>query len=241
MFAWIVVSGLAVGLLSVGRDRANRVAWMQWMSRRFLRLLGCTVHVTGKIPRRGLVVSNHLGYVDILVIGSACPCVFVAKSDVRGWPVFGFLARLAGTVFVRRKAPADASRQVETMGSVLRGGHPMVLFPEGTSSGGESVLPFRSSLLQAAIANGLEMIPAAIHYRVAPPTVVERDIAFWADMKLPAHLWNLLGIGSFEALLAFGEPLSPDSDRKDACRRLHQAVEKIHAAIKPTGARLEKN
>jgi 1-acyl-sn-glycerol-3-phosphate acyltransferase len=117
----------------------------------------------------------------------------------------------------------------------------MVLFPEGTSSGGESVLPFRSSLLQAAIANDLVMIPAAIHYRVDQPALVERDIALWGDMKLPVHLWNLLGIRSFEALLAFGEPLSPNSDRKEACRRLHQAVENIHAAIKPTAQHSENN
>jgi 1-acyl-sn-glycerol-3-phosphate acyltransferase len=235
-FGGIVASGIVVACLSFlfGRGLERRAEWMQWMSRRFLGMMGCKVHVTGQIPHRGLVASNHLGYVDILVIGSVCPCVFVAKSDVSGWPIFGLLARLAGTVFVRRKAPADAARQVETLGSVLRRGHAMVLFPEGTSSGGETVLPFRSSLLQAAIANDLEIIPAAIHYRVDQPAMVERDIAFWADMKLPAHLWNLLGIESFEALLAFGDPLSPDSDRKEMCRRLHQAVENIHASIKPT-------
>jgi 1-acyl-sn-glycerol-3-phosphate acyltransferase len=242
-FGGIVVSGILVAFISFlfGRGLERRAEWMQWMSGRFLAMLGCKVHVTGQIPRRGLVASNHLGYVDILVIGSVCPCVFVAKSDVRGWPVFGLLARLAGTVFVRRKAPADAARQVQTLGSVLRGGHPMVLFPEGTSSGGESVLPFRSSLLQAAIANDLVMIPAAIHYRVDQPALVERDIALWGDMKLPVHLWNLLGIRSFEALLAFGEPLSPNSDRKEACRQLHQAVENIHAAIKPTAQHPENN
>lgn len=242
-FGWIVASGIVAACVSflIGGNRDRRAGWMQWMSRRLLRMLGCTVLVTGRIPGRGLVASNHLGYVDILVIGSVCPCVFVAKSDVHAWPVFGLLARLAGTVFVRRKAPADAARQVDALGSVLRGGHPVVLFPEGTSSGGESVLPFRSSLFQAAIAEDVKMIPAAIHYRVDPPFSVERDIALWGDMKLPLHLWNLLGIRSFEAVLAFGDPLAPGRDRKMACHQLQKAVEKIHMGIRPAGQNQKKN
>lgn len=233
-FGWIVSSGIVVAWVSFlfRRNLKRRAEWMQWMSGRFVGMLGCKVHVTGEIPRRGLVVANHLGYVDILVMGSVCPCVFVAKSDVREWPVFGLLARLAGTVFVRRKAPADAARQVDALGTVLRGGHPMVLFPEGTSSGGERVLPFRSSLLQAAVANDLEVTPGAIHYGVAPPATVEGDIALWGDMKLTSHLWNLLGIESFEARLAFGEPQPCGADRKETCRRLHRAVENIHSLIK---------
>lgn len=204
------------------------------MSKRFLRLLGCKASFTGEIPRRGLVVANHLGYVDILVIGSIFPCVFVAKSDVRDWPVFGLLARLAGTAFVRRKSPTDAARQVKALESVLSRGHPMVLFPEGTSSGGEAVLPFRSSLLQASIVTGLETIPAAIHYRVDPPATVEDSIAFWADMKLLNHLWKMLCIRSFEARVAFGKPLLPTNDRKETCRQLYQLVHDLLTEIKST-------
>lgn len=240
-FGWIVSSGIVVACVSLlfRRNLEHRAEWMQWMSGRFVGMLGCKVHVTGEIPRRGLVVANHLGYVDILVIGSVCPCVFVAKSDVREWPVFGLLARLAGTVFVRRKAPADAARQVDALGAVLRGGHPMVLFPEGTSSGGERVLPFRSSLLQAAVANDLEVTPAAIHYRVAPPATVEGDIALWGDMKFAAHLWNLLGIGSFEAHVVFGDPLPCGRDRKETCRQLQRTVEILHDSVKKNVSRGE--
>ena len=232
MFAWIVLSGLVVGLLSVGRDRASRVAWMQWMSRRFLRLLGCRVQVSGEIPRAGLVVANHLGYVDILVLGSVCPCVFVAKSDVERWPVFGLLAQMAGTVFVKRKVPLDSRRQVGILADVLREGHPLVLFPEGTSSGGAEVLPFRSSLLEAASASGSETVAAALHYRVPAPALVERDIAFWADMKLPQHLWNLLGIASFEAVVAFGALRVPEPNRKAECLSLQREVESILASVR---------
>lgn len=232
MFAWIVASGLAAGLLSTGHDRANRVKWMQWMSSRFLRLLGCRVRVSGEIPRAGLVVANHLGYVDILVLGSVCACVFVAKSDVEQWPVFGRLAQMAGTVFVKRKVPLDSRRQVGILTDVLREGHPLVLFPEGTSSGGAEVLPFRSSLLEAATASGSETVAAALHYRVAAPALVERDIAFWADMKLPQHLWKLLGIKSFDAVVAFGAPRVPGPNRKAECHSLHREVESLLASVR---------
>ncbi len=232
MFAWVVVSGLAVGVRSASGDRSKRVVWMQWMSRRFLRLLGCRVRVHGQIPRAGLVVANHLGYVDILVLGSVCPCVFVAKSDVERWPVFGLLARMAGTVFVRRKVPMDSRKQVETLADVLREGHPLVLFPEGTSSGGSEVLPFRSSLLEAATASGGMTVPTALHYHVPAPALVERDIAFWADMKLPQHLWNMMAIGSFEAVVAFGTPRVPESNRKVECDSLHREVKALLASVR---------
>jgi 1-acyl-sn-glycerol-3-phosphate acyltransferase len=232
MFAWIVVSGLAVGAYSASGDRSNRVVWMQWMSRRFLQLLGCRVRVYGEIPRAGLVLANHLGYVDILVLGSICPCVFVAKSDVERWPVFGLLARMAGTVFVKRKVPMDSRRQVGVLARALGDGHPLVLFPEGTSSGGSQVLPFRSSLLEAATASACEIVPAALHYRVRAPALVERDIAFWADMKLPQHLWNMMAIGSFEAVVAFGTPRVPESNRKVECESLHREVKALLASVR---------
>jgi 1-acyl-sn-glycerol-3-phosphate acyltransferase len=232
IFVWIVVSGLAVGVRSASGDRSHRVMWMQWMSRRFLRLLGCRVKVTGEVPRTGLVVANHLGYVDILVLGSVCPCVFVAKSEVERWPVFGLLARMAGTVFVKRKVPMDSRRQVGTLADVIREGHPLVLFPEGTSSGGSEVLPFRSSLFEAATASGCMTVPAALHYQVPAPALVERDIAFWADMKLPQHLWNLLGIGSFEAVVAFGTPRVPEPNRKVECQSLHREVKALLVSMR---------
>lgn len=97
---------------------------------------------------KGLLVSNHLSYVDVLVIGAITPAIFVSKNEARHWPVFGALARLAGTIFVRRDKRTDVARLAAEIKNALDAGVLVVLFPEGTSSAGARVLPFKSALLQ---------------------------------------------------------------------------------------------
>jgi 1-acyl-sn-glycerol-3-phosphate acyltransferase len=109
-----------------------------------------------------LLVANHLSYLDIVLLSSLTPCVFVAKNEVKDWPVFGWFARLAGTVFVDRNDRRDAARANELIRSALREGALVVLFPEGTSSNGSTVLPFKSSLLQAAIGERVPFTGAAL-------------------------------------------------------------------------------
>src|SRR6185436_7426012 len=107
-----------------------------------LRLLAADIGSDGPCPRDGLLVSNHLSYLDILVLATLTPAVFVSKSEVKNWPVFGWFARMAGTIFLQRTRRADVVRISEEITTVLRGGHLVVLFPEGTSSNGRQVLPF---------------------------------------------------------------------------------------------------
>ena len=165
---WVIFSGMIALSWFLHREECretdSRIAWMQWMSRRFLSVLHCSVEVSGEVPRGGLIACNHLGYVDILVLGSVCPAIFVAKSDVREWPIFGWLASRAGTIFVSRNAPAKVAAQLQEMEQPLRDGRPVILFPEGTSSDGSQVLPFRSSLLESAIITGSPVTSAAIGY-----------------------------------------------------------------------------
>jgi 1-acyl-sn-glycerol-3-phosphate acyltransferase len=128
--------------------RRARALWLQVICKRLLRLWRTRIEVHGDVPFSGLVVSNHLTYLDILVICSTTPAVFVAKREISGWPVFGWFAILAGTVFVdrsRRSVVADVANEVK---QALGEGALVVLFPEGTSSDGSTVLPFRPSLLQ---------------------------------------------------------------------------------------------
>ena len=202
----------------------GKIAWMQWMSGRFLRLLGGSVSVRGSPPERGLVVCNHLGYVDILAIGSVCPAIFVAKNDVKAWPLFGWLTSLAGTHFVRRDSRLKAAHQVEGIASLLAEGHSLVLFPEGTSSAGTDVLPFRSSLLQAALSTGSSITPASITYRLKDGGAMAPGIAYWGEMTFLPHLLGLLSGKPFIALLNFGAPQIPDQGRKEAALQLHAQV-----------------
>lgn len=203
---------------------SGKIAWMQWMSCRFLRLLGGRVSVQGNPPERGLVVCNHLGYVDILVIGSVCPATFVAKNDVKAWPLFGWLTSLAGTHFVQRDSRLKAAHQIEGISSRLAEGHPLVLFPEGTSSAGTCVLPFRSSLLQAALSTGSSITPASVTYRLKKGGAIATGIAYWGEMTFLPHLLGLLSGKPFVALLNFGTPSMPDCGRKEAALQLHAQV-----------------
>ncbi len=179
---------------------------MHEMSRRLLRVVAGRVVIKGTPPERGMLVANHLGYVDVLALGSVMPAVFVAKSDVRAWPVFGALARRAGTVFVQRDKRTDVARCLAKMEQVLREGRRLVVFPEGTSSGGGSVLPFRTPLFEAALRSCSTLTPVAIRYTM-PAGDPSTEIAYWGDMHFVPHLWNLLGHHGFTVTLDFGEAL----------------------------------
>jgi 1-acyl-sn-glycerol-3-phosphate acyltransferase len=225
-------------LIREGGGERARIAWMQWMSRRFLALLHARVTVSGSIPAEGLIASNHLSYVDILVIGSLCPAIFVAKSDVDAWPVFGWLSRNAGTIFVSRDNPTEVPAQLGKMEKPLKEGIPVVLFPEGTSSDGSRVLPFRSSLLESAVRSGSPVTPAAIAYDLHGNGDPGREIAYWGDHSLTPHLINLLSKPGFDARITFGQSRPPESDRKREAARLHTEVNGLLGAI-PDG-RIER-
>jgi len=230
---WVILSGMAAlrwFLLRAFAPVTARIAWMQWMSRRFLSLLHCRVEVTGEVPVSGLIAANHLGYVDILVLGSVCPAVFVAKGDVDDWPAFGWLARNAGTIFVSRDNPAEVPDQLRRMEGPLRAGHPVILFPEGTSSAGSTVLPFRSSLLESAIRTGAAVTPASLAYDLHGEGSPGIEVAYWGEHVLVPHLMNLLSKPVFTARLSFGTTRSPESDRKREAAKLHAEVSLLHAA-----------
>ena len=232
---WVIASGMVSLAWFLKSERGGetdaRTAWMQWMSRRFLALLHCEVKVVGKVPESGLIACNHLGYVDILVIGSVSPAVFVAKSDVREWPIFGWLTSRAGTIFVSRNAPAQVASQLREMQQPLKEGRPVVLFPEGTSSDGSTVLPLRSSLFESVIATVSPITPAAIGYDLGGQGSVGAEVAYWGDHVLLPHLLNLLSKESFAAHLAFGTTRSPMPDRKQEAAVLRDEILALHRTL----------
>jgi 1-acyl-sn-glycerol-3-phosphate acyltransferase len=200
------------------------------LSRRLLRTLRVRLEVAGPVPRTGLVVCNHLGYLDIVVLAATAPTVFVAKSEVRSWPVFGWFAARGGTIFVERSRPASLVPVAESMEAALRAGARVVLFPEGTSSGGETVLPFKSSLLAAA--GPRPVGTAAIAYALGPDDGRPAEaVCYWGEMSLPAHLWQLLGRRRIFARVAFGLPAENGGppDRKALARDLHARVQRLRA------------
>ena len=205
---------------------ARRAGWLHASCARIARRLSLLPKTFGAMDGLGLTVSNHLTYLDILVYGAVRPFVFVAKSEVRRWPLLGTLASLGGTIFVDRERSvqvAEAGQQVE---QALRDGLAVLLFPEGTSSDGREVLPFRSPLFEPAIRTGASVTAAAIRYHAAD--AVERQVTYWGEMVFLPHLLRTLCVRGLAAEICFDSPCR-FSDRKTAARVTWQKVRGLRA------------
>jgi 1-acyl-sn-glycerol-3-phosphate acyltransferase len=200
-----------------------RAEWMRACSRRILTALNIEVKRHGVPPAGGLIAANHLGYIDIVVLGSAQPTVFLSKSEVRDWPVFGYLADCAGTLFIRREKKLDVARFDESFARVVNAGVILGIFPEGTSSDGHRVLPFHSSLFAAAAAAQWPVTPVWIGY-AATGGAVENDVCYWGDMTFFTHFLRLIRLEKITATVVYGGRITAGLDRKEMARQLHRQV-----------------
>jgi 1-acyl-sn-glycerol-3-phosphate acyltransferase len=206
------------------RTLERRAYWVQLCARRILKSLGIAYTVEGKPAARGLVVANHLSYLDIVVISAAMPCFFVAKVEIGGWPFFGRAARSGGTIFVDRGSLESAQSVARQMAERLvhTNSVPVLLFPEGTSTDGSEVLRFHSRLIDPATSLGAPITPTAIRYTIHDGTP-ERELCWYGDEKFVHHLWKVLGVSGFEAELQFGEP-RVYLDRRVAADTTHDEI-----------------
>jgi 1-acyl-sn-glycerol-3-phosphate acyltransferase len=202
---------------------AQRAAWLQQWCRFGLRMIGSSVIVEGRTPTHGLIVSNHLSYVDILVYSSIAPCVFVSKREVRSWPVFGWIATLAGSIYIDRRRPGDTHRVTSEMVRALEDEQPVVLFPEGTSSDGSAVLRFHSSLFEAAVTTEAPITAAYLAYEVSDGSVA-RDVCYWGNMRFPTHILRLFAIRHVQAHVRFSPTANTFNDRKIAAAATRSEV-----------------
>jgi len=234
-FAWEIVVVTFNYFLTAARapketERLERAAWLSRSSRRHLKIFGYTANVSGDIPQRGLLFTNHLSYLDVLAISSVTPAVFVSKAEVRHWPLFGWFAAIAGTVFVeraRRLQVGEVNREVE---AALAAGALVVIFPEGTSTNGESILPFRTSLLEPATHGSHEIHVGWLHYELEPGDGnAANDICYWGNHTFLPHAINILGKKSIHATLRFEKFQRTTDDRKELAKQLHAAVEELKA------------
>ncbi len=198
---------------------------------------GIRIRLWGEPPQHvpTLFVCNHVSYLDVPVLGFLCEGIFVAKSEVARWPFIGPVARLARTVFVDRN-PVSVAAQVATLRSRLAAGTSLFLFPEGTSSNGDRVLPFKSSLFDAAspvagAARPILVQPVALTYTTtacgrALTGGIEDCYAWHGDMDLLPHLWRVLGLAGVEVEVTFLEAVPSDgfTGRKGLARYCHGQV-----------------
>lgn len=175
---------------------ALKLMWLNW----FKAILGLQIRTTGNAPDFAcLTVSNHISWLDIIVLGCFSPAHFVAKSDILLWPVIGYLARQGGTIFVRRGDKNQIKAIAEEIIWLLKQNNKVIVFPEGTTTNGDSVLPFHASLFQSALLTRAVVQPVAIQYEGA----AKNAAAFIGDDAFVPHLIKMLSFEKIEAHVCF--------------------------------------
>jgi 1-acyl-sn-glycerol-3-phosphate acyltransferase len=229
-FSACALAEIMAVILFVGRERrlAARTEWLHRWCRFACRVLGIRVTAHGAMPRSGLLVCNHLSYLDIIVLSSIRPCIFVAKRDVAGWPLFGWLAHAAGTIFVDRERRFSSPKVVNGIREAIAGGSVVVLFPEGTSSDGSMVLPFKSALLESAVQLRTPIAAASIEYALDHGLVAD-EVCYWRDMTLVPHLLNLLCKREIRANYSFSPAKVRAGNRKEIARELRDEIVSIRS------------
>lgn len=228
----IIIFGLMVPMILARMLGAGGIAQriVQLACKLCLGVIGLRLRTRGKpMKQAGAVVANHSSWLDIFTMNAAQRVYFVSKSDVSGWPVIGVIARSTGTVFIRRKA-TDAAVQRQVFRERLGAGHRLLFFPEGTSTDGRRVLPFRSSLFAAffdpALKDQVWIQPLSAEY-TAPDGQRASFYGWWGDMSFADHFLMVLerwGQGSVELTFHDPLPIAEFADRKQAAAITEQAV-----------------
>ena len=203
------------------------VLWTRRWARACRFLMGIQVTYRGKIPDEGcLLTPNHQGYADIIALASLVPCFFVAKMDVGSWPLIASLYHVGDHILVPRSRAKDLLEATKEMKNRLVARFSVCAFLEGTSTGGDRILPFYPPLAQPAIDAGVPAVPVAIRWSAKREgIIVSEDIAYWKDHHFASHAWRLLGLTGIQVEILFGEPVPPGSmDRKAFAEKLHTTL-----------------
>ncbi len=212
-----------------------------WYHRQLRSLLGVTIHLHGAVmdDRPVLLVSNHISWLDIIVLSAVTPVSFVAKSEVGEWPFISWLAKLQGTLFINRDNRLGAGASAREIMARLRDGDHIVIFAEGTSSDGNVVLPFKTSLFAVAkprgsdaqdLQHGIYVQCVSIAYTHQQGLALCRRgrpiVAWYGDMDIASHAWELLKRGPLDVSIGISAPVELDAfkDRKELAQYTESQV-----------------
>jgi len=207
-----------------------RARWRMFIFRSWslgvLPVLGIEVEVEGTPPEPPFfLVTNHLSYVDIPVIGSQVGAIFVAKAEISSWPGVGFMCRAINTIFIDRNVRRDLPRVMREIDREMEHGMGVVLFPEGTSSKGATLLPFRPSLLESAARSDTPVSFATLSYHTPegePPAHLA--VCWWGGMDFSPHALQFARLRRVHAKIVFGDEPIHDVDRKQLAQKLRTAM-----------------
>jgi 1-acyl-sn-glycerol-3-phosphate acyltransferase len=201
----------AAGELLVTRPatRVERAEWLHRVCARAVARMGIQIRAVGCYPENGAVISNHMGYLDIVAFGALHRCVFVSKAEIRSWPLLGWMTTLAGTEYVERGRGGSAERARMGMQAAADAGLPVVFFPEGTTSNGETVMPFHSGMLAEAMQSGQPVTAAYVRYRLTedngPRVTVAKTLCYCGKTWLAVHIFRLVGLRGVEVEVKFAD------------------------------------
>jgi 1-acyl-sn-glycerol-3-phosphate acyltransferase len=234
LLAWHTAWGVVLVLtMSYVQSPARWDRTISRWSARMLKILGVRLSVASQTQDlgRALLVANHVSWLDIFVIHAARRVHFVSKSEVRHWPVAGWLAWKSGTLFVERNRRADTLRINREMRAILEKGGWVAVFPEGTTSNGRQLRRFLPSLLQPAVDLSLPVVPAALRYRDAAGNHSDA-VCYIDDLSFTESLWKIAGEKSIHARIEFGDPVG-GTDRRSLAVAAQAEVAKL-LGLSPT-------
>lgn len=193
--------------LDVSVRRRIRAFWTMIWARTVSRILGIHVRREGNyssLPYK-FMVSNHISYIDILVLAGISPSVFISKHEVRQWPVIGLLARLAGTTFINRASKRAAWHVLSDIEGAISGNVNVIVFPEGTTTDGSDMMAFRNLFFHVPVKIGVPVIPVSLRYFAGDRNDLHSPspVAWYGDMDFMPHFWKILGMRSIQAVVYF--------------------------------------
>ena len=202
-------------------------------SRQLISTLGLRIVTTGSPPSHGLLVANHISWLDIFAINAVAPTIFLSKDDVLHWPIIGWLARQAGTLFLSRGSRAAAQRAKEQIIDHLRDGKLVGVFPEGTTSLGDDVLPFHAALFQSAIDAEVDVAPVLIRYTDRQGAATQAT-AYVGETSLWECTQSVLGARGLSVHIDF-LPAVPSihCERRHLSHHCHQLIRRAQASVIP--------
>lgn len=226
-----------IGYLFLSLFKVNHIPWknrcLSFWGNGIAFCLSINIKVEGMKPEPPFfLVSNHLSYVDIIVLYATLKTTFVAKEEVKSWPILGIISQTIGVLFINRRVKRDVKRVNDHISESIQMGHGVTIFPEGTTSPGGQVLPFRPSLLEIPASQGLPVSYCALNYE--SPNAEKsafQTVAWWGENSLGGHMFELAKTHGIEATIAFGNSTQKESDRKILAKQLHKNVSNLFVPL----------
>jgi 1-acyl-sn-glycerol-3-phosphate acyltransferase len=232
-----VAAMLILRLVFPRASHARRRALVGWWSAKLVRIMGLATRVSGPPPGAtesgAMIAANHVSWLDIFVISGVHSTRFIAKSEIRDWPMAGWIVERAGTIFIRRERRRDTARINDLVQSALQRGDCVGLFPEGTTSEGDALLKFHSSLFEPAVVNRAHVHPCAIRYENADGSLC-RQMAFVGELSFMQSLALAIRQRGVVARISFAAPIdTAGQGRREVAQAAQDSVASLLGLASP--------